>query len=672
MTSVVENKQKDSVPKNESNIPTNKSDKSNVKSNKSWRANDRKLDAARRKYEYNYTYIPSIAMVEKLAVQEYPSRVWIDLVAGKFTIILINSLLNSQNKIFHIFRNDVLQNILVVIIQLIARWVIYPLMIIVAFLENNAFISRILEFLFLRWIIKLNVAQAIIKFLFSVRKRPESDAPEKVTSLQQYNDLFQKIKLPNIANDFQEDDVFAYMRVAGYNPVMIERVTPEDNKLESKFPVTNAQYQQVMGDNDSLTDALADGRLYLADYQGLEGAANGTFPKEQKYLYAPLALFAVPKDKGLNPSQLMRPVAIQCSQNPEDAPIVTPKSEKYAWLFAKTIVQIADANFHEALSHLGRTHLFVGRFTIATHRELPDNHPLSLLLRPHFQGTLAINDAAQESLIAPGGGVDKLLAATIDNSRTLVQADLQNYSFNEAMLLKQLKKRGVDDKDKLPVYPYRDDARDIWDAIHTWVRDYLKLYYGNDQAVESDTYLQNWARDVIAYDGARVFDFGEQNEDKPIHTLKYLTDHEYKPIQTLNYLIDAVTLIIFTASAQHAAVNFPQKDIMSYMPAVPLAGYQPASVLKQDKVDKQGYLNLLPPIKQAEGQLDLLYLLGSVYYTQLGHYGDDYFQNPAVQPILENFQKNLQDIETEITLRNRISYTYTYLLPSRIPQSINI
>ncbi len=300
--------------------------------------------------------------------------------------------------------------------------------------------------------------------------------------------------------------------------------------------------------------------------------------------------------------------------------------------------------------------MFVGRFTIATHRELPDNHPLSLLLRPHFQGTLAINDAAQESLIAPGGGVDKLLAATIDNSRTLVEADLQNYSFNEAMLPKQLEKRRVDDTEKLPVYPYRDDALDIWKAIHTWVHDYLHLYYDNDQAVESDTYLQNWAKDVVAYDGARVFGFGQQNGQ----------------IQTLDYLIDAATLIIFTASAQHAAVNFPQKDIMSYMPAVPLAGYQPASVLKKDKVEEKDYLKLLPPIKQAEGQLDLLYLLGSVYYTQLGYYGDNYFQNPAVQPILENFQKNLQDIETKITLRNRISYTYTYLLPSRIPQSINI
>jgi arachidonate 15-lipoxygenase len=44
-------------------------------------------------------------------------------------------------------------------------------------------------------------------------------------------------------------------------------------------------------------------------------------------------------------------------------------------------------------------------------------------------------------------------------------------------------------------------------------------------------------------------------------------------VQTRDYLVDAVTLIIFTASAQHAAVNYPQSFIMSYAPAMPLAGY---------------------------------------------------------------------------------------------------
>jgi arachidonate 15-lipoxygenase len=276
------------------------------------------------------------------------------------------------------------------------------------------------------------------------------------------------------------------------------------------------------------------------------------------------------------------------------------------------------------------------------------------LLRPHFEGTLAINDAAQSSLIAPGGGVDKLLASTIDNSRVLAAVGLQSYGFNQAMLPKQLEKRGVDDIEKLPVYPYRDDALLIWNAIHQWVGDYLSIYYKSDANVQNDSYIQNWATEAGGFDGGRVPDFGEDGR-----------------IQTLDYLIDAVTLIIFTASAQHAAVNFPQGDMMNYAPAVPLAGYQPASVLKGE-VTQQDYLNLLPPLEQAQEQLNLVYILGSIYYKTLGDYSDNYFKDTLVKTALQAFRNNLSEIEATIHQRNQNRPTYEYLLPSKITQSINI
>lgn len=276
-------------------------------------------------------------------------------------------------------------------------------------------------------------------------------------------------------------------------------------------------------------------------------------------------------------------------------------------------------------------------------------------MRPHFEGTLAINNAAQSSLIAAGGGVDKLLASTIDNSRVLAAVGLQSYGFNEAMLPKQLEKRGVNDTQKLPIYPYRDDALLIWNAIHTWVSDYLSIYYKNDTSIQNDTYLQNWAIEAGAYDGGRVPDFGQENG----------------LIQTLDYLIDAITLIIFTASAQHAAVNFPQGDMMTYAPAVPLAGYQPASIL-EGKVTQEDYLNLLPPLEQAQEQLNLVYLLGSIYYKTLGDYSDNYFKDSLVKPALQEFRNNLLEAEATIHKRNQNRPTYEYLLPSKIPQSINI
>jgi arachidonate 15-lipoxygenase len=613
------------------------------------------LDIARQQYQYNYNHIPPLAMVNQLPPAEEFTTRWYCLLAKELRLIFINTLIvNRGNRGFKSVKDDVIAFLLEGLIKgaipfrlgVIARL----LQILPQFLLRSVSKDlRELDDLFLSLLKEIGLSiftdslNRITKLLFE--KQPKG----RVTSLKDYEKLLPVLGLPKIASTYQEDEVFAYMQVAGYNPLMIKRVT----SLGDRFPVTDEHYQAVMGNDDSLAAAGEDGRLYLADYGILDGAINGTHPKLQKYVYAPLALFAVPK--GADAHRLLRPVAIQCGQTPDaDHPIITPNSGKYAWLFAKTTVLIADANFHEAVSHLARTHLFVGVFVMATHRQLPSNHPLSLLLRPHFEGTLAINNAAQENLIARDGGVDLLLSSTIDNSRMLAVRGLQSYSFNAAMLPKQLKQRGVDDPNLLPVYPYRDDALLIWDAIRDWVSDYLKLYYPTDADVEKDAALQAWATEAQAYEGGRITGFGEDGG-----------------IKTREYLIDAVTLIIFTASVQHAAVNFPQKDIMGYAPVVPLAGYMPASTLKGE-VTEQDYLNLLPPLEQAQGQYNLLYLLGSVYYNKLGQYPQPHFTDPQVTSLLQSFQDKLQLIEDTINQRNLNRPVYEYLLPSKIPQSINI
>jgi len=613
------------------------------------------LDVARQEYQYNYTHIPSVAMVDQLPPAERFSRSWYLLLAEQLKVLFVNTLItNRGNRGSSSIRDDV-------------KMFIFEALIKGAIPARISVIARLLQIvpqLLIRGISK--DLQEIDDLLFSLLRESGvtilRDALNRViallykdqptghaTSLKDYEKLFPVIALPTIANTFQDDEVFAYMRVAGYNPVMIERVT----SLSDRFPVKDEQYQAVMGSDDSLAAAGQEGRLYLADYGILDGAIDGTYPHEQKYVYAPLALFALPK--GSDSARLLRPVAIQCGQTPgSDYPIITPNSGKYAWLFAKTVVQIADANVHEAVTHLARTHLFVGTFVMATHRQLPISHPLSLLLRPHFEGTLAINDAAQRTLIAPGGGVDRLLSSTIDNSRVLAVRGLQSYRFNSAMLPKQFKQRGVDDPNLLPVYPYRDDALLVWDAIHQWVSDYLNLYYATDEDVQKDAALQAWAAEAQAYDGGRVSDFGEDGG-----------------IQTRDYLVDAATLIIFTASAQHAAVNFPQKDLMGYAAAFPLAGYLPASTLRRE-ISEQDYLNLLPPLDQAQRQFNLLSLLGSIYYNKLGEYPKEYFTDPQVKPLLQAFQSNLQTVEATINQRNLNRPAYEYLLPSKIPQSINI
>jgi arachidonate 15-lipoxygenase len=605
-------------------------------------------------YIYNYTYVPPLAMIETVPAGEgFSSRPnWIFLVALSALKLLINAIMidirGKQGTLQYI------EELVIKLRSLAAQLgVVAEPNLLKAFdglRGAHAAPETLPEFKMLLEALATILAVAfteqtldgVFQRILQIRT-PSAPA----TSLKDYNELFQFIPLPAVSQNFTEDSEFAAMRVAGPNPVVIERM----NAPDSRFPVSEAQYQAVMGANDSLEKALGEGRLFLADYSVFNGSVNGSFPKEQKYNYAPLALFARPSR-----GKSLVPVAIQCAPVPsEDNPIFTP-SDGYNWLIAKTIVQIADGNYHEAVSHLGRTHLFVEPFVIATLNQLSQKHPLSILLTPHFEGTLAINDAAASTLIAPQGGIDKLMSGSIDQSRVAAVRGAQSYllNVNTSALPYTLAQRGVSDPAVLPDYPYRDDALLLWGAISQWVSRYINHYYTSDAGVENDIELQQWLAELVSHDGGRLNNIGDKNK-----------------LTTRTQLIELTTMICFTASAQPAAVNYPQSFIMSYAPAMPLAGYTPAPETQQGATEAD-FLKLLPPLDIAELQLNVGYLLGSVYYTRLGQYGDNYFTDPVIQGYLVEFQQALIGIEMEITQRNKNRTPYEVLLPSRIPQSINI
>lgn len=604
------------------------------------------------KYSYDYNVIPPLAMVGALSPAEAPRPDWVLVVARSALTILINSIMVSvKNKAGNIeFVPEVMKALKAVAQQLNPDTQRDLSSVIAMGLEKRGAPTTLPELkVFLDGLIEpfaktltLETLQGLGKTL---GKFPTVSGP--ASSLEDYNQLFQFIPLPAVSQNFQEDAEFAAMRVAGPNPVMIERM----KALDARLPITDEQYQSVVGKQDSLEKAVADGRLYFADYSVFDGALDGSFPAAQKYNYAPLALFAVPPN-----GQSLVPVAIQCAPRPgPDNPIFLPRDGNN-WLTAKTIVQIADANVQVVVSHLAGTHLFVAPFIIATYNQLSPAHPLFVLLTPHFEGTLFINAAAFRNLMVSRGLVDIMFPSSIDQNRVFAVKAAQSFqrNVNTSTLPQTLARRGVDDASRLPDYPYRDDALLIWGAIGRWVGDYVSHYYSSDAAIQGDTELQNWVAELVAHNGGRLDNVGAANR-----------------IGTRSQLVELVTLICFTASAQHAAVNYPQGPIMTYTPAMPTAGYAPLS-LAQEGASEGDFLKFLPPLETAKLQLDILYFLGSTYYKPLGDYGDDYFSDPAIQNHLTKFQQELIKIEAEINERNKTRRPYEFLLPSKIPQSINI
>lgn len=472
-------------------------------------------------------------------------------------------------------------------------------------------------------------------------------------SIEAYRALFATLAVPGVSYMFQDDSEFARLRVQGPNCMLIGAV---GDALPANFPLSAAKYAAVVN-GDTLAAALADGRLFMLDYAPLAVIDPGTYGTEAKYIWQPMALFAVPPG-----GSSLVPVAIQCGQDPADYPIFTPSpvaDKLWGWEMAKFVVQVSDGNYHELFTHLARTHLVIEGFAVATHRHLAEVHPVWALLVPHFEGTLFINEAAATSLIAANGPIDHIFAGTIASSQMAAVDARLAFDFYGKMPRTDFAARGVGVDSALADYPYRDDALLVWDAIHEWARQYVDLYYAQDADVVADTELTAWAACLAGE--AKIKGFG--------------------PVTTRAQLAEVCAMVMFTASAQHAAVNFPQKDIMAFAPAVTGAGWQ-AAPNGQRGHDKTGWLAMMPPMALALEQLNVLELLGSVHYRPLGDYRSNafpyplWFQDPRVtgaEGPLAWFQAALQGVEAEIVARNaERMQPYPYLQPSLIPTSINI
>lgn len=480
---------------------------------------------------------------------------------------------------------------------------------------------------------------AAFGFLESLVQGGEDGEP--ASRIEDYDALFRHIPLPACAAEVRDDLWFARMRVAGPNPMSIARVDALPTRLvldEDDVARAMAVYaaRGIDTSGGTLAAALADGRAFVTDYAALDGIPGGVWAGRTKHLYAPVTLFLT-----VGEARTLVPVAIGTGRQ------TTTPADADRWQNAKSMASVADGNVHQAVVHLGHTHLVLEACVLAARRNLAPSHPIARLLAPHFEGTLYINDAADLKLASPGGGVDAVMGGSIGFSRAAAVQGARTWSFRGTMFDRALRSRGVDDRTTLPDFPYRDDGTLLHGAILRWVEGYLRTWYRSNADVASDLEVRAMFRWLGSPDGGRL-------SDVPV------------PV-TIVDLVDAVTHIVFTGSAQHAAVNFPQDAIMAYAPAYPLAGYSDGS---------GEWLPMLPPLALAHYQATLGTLLGSVRHTRLGDYPRGLFHNfagdPRIDPHLEAFQNDLAAIERTIAQRNLTRPVYPYLLPSLVPQSTNI
>lgn len=457
-------------------------------------------------------------------------------------------------------------------------------------------------------------------------------------TVQAFRDVFALVPPPAATRDFQSDEYFAEVMVAGPDPTRLVRL----DRVPDKFPLTS----DCLGED--LDQAVAAGRVYWIDYEAMSTLDNGAHPQSPKYMYSPMVAFCVPRGGGA-----LRPFAIQCGQDPAGRDIYTPR-DGYSWQLAKNCVLAAHNTYHEVLTHLGFTHLMSEPVLIAAVRNLAANHPVAVLLRRHFEGTMSINKLAVELLIQPGRAVEYLIGSDLNSTYPWLAEHRSRRSFRGNYLPTVLASSRTDSVSALPHHPYRDDGLLVWQAIHRWVSDFVGAYYKSDVDVLGDHELQAWAAEVASPEGGQVRDFGA--------TPGQILDRDD--------LVEILTMVVWTAGPQHAAVNFSQADHMAFTPANPLAGYTGEPTGRGHS--EADWLANLPPLDVAVQQFCVMTFLGSVHHTVLGDYGSD-FAGSAVAAPLERFREELAAVEDEVVARNRRrSRPYTYLQPSLIPNSTNI
>jgi arachidonate 5-lipoxygenase len=403
--------------------------------------------------------------------------------------------------------------------------------------------------------------------------------------------------------------------------------------------------QQIIG--MTLENAIAAKRIFIVDL----AIMHELLCKDNNTVCAPIALFFLDK------KDTLLPLAIQLYQvAAEDNPVFYKSDPPATWALAKLWYNLADASFHQSCSHLGFTHLIMEGFAICTQRNLSSDHPVHKLLAPHFLYLIAINSAAVETLISPGGWVDKVTSTGVVGMFDLIRRQFETWRLDtNAVPPVDFARRGVE---TMPTYPYRDDAVLIYSAITTYVKTIIDHFYDKEEKLVGDYELQKWATELV------------RERTRGGCGIKGLPgDGKYTNKEDL---ITTISAVIYTCSATHAAANFQQYDEYGFPPNYPLflQGQVPT---KKDGYTHKDLVDALPSRKMTLDTITVTTILSRKGTKSLGDFEVQYLYDPVSLQAGQAFRDELQRISQLIKDRNKDElYKYPFMDPENIPNAISI
>uniref|UniRef100_A0A8C7JYE0 Uncharacterized protein n=1 Tax=Oncorhynchus kisutch TaxID=8019 RepID=A0A8C7JYE0_ONCKI len=442
---------------------------------------------------------------------------------------------------------------------------------------------------------------------------------------------------------WKEDEFFGYQYLNGCNPILIRRCS----ELPAKFPVTGDMVKPSLRGSSSLLKELQSGNIFLLDYKNLDGLKANVIHTKKQYMAAPLVLlYRTPDDK-------LVPIAIQLKQEPgEDNPIFLPTDSEYDWLLAKIFVRSADFAEHELNFHLLRTHLLAEVFAMSTLRNLPMVHPIYKLLISHFRYTLQINTLARQALISENGLFTENASVGGPGMVEFLKKAVASLTYSSLCMPEDITARGLE---SIPNFLYRDDGLRLWDIVHRFVHNVIGHYYTCDSDVQKDSELQNWIKEIFFHGF-----LAETSTGIP------------QSFSSVTELVRFLTMVIFTVSVQHAAVNNGQFDFGGWMPNFPISLQLPPPTTK-GQCTESTMLKTFPDINTTVNGMAAVYLLSrqSTDYVALGNGYQDHFSEKTPLELIHETQNVLKKYNFEIQGRNvSLPLSYTYLNPNNVENSV--
>ncbi|KAF1508817.1 Hydroperoxide isomerase ALOXE3, partial [Eudyptula minor novaehollandiae] len=244
---------------------------------------------------------------------------------------------------------------------------------------------------------------------------------------------------------------------------------------------------------------------------------------------------------------------------------------------------------------------------------------------------------------------------TCEGMLLIVQQGLEKATYTSLCLSDDIWHRDVV---HLPSYRYRDDAMSLWEAIERWdeglggscfISGIVAFYYGEDVAVSGDAKLQAWVVDIFT----NGF-LGRTSSGIP------------SSLRTVAELSKFLTMVVFTCSEQHAAVNNGQYDLGAFLPNAPSSMCHPLPAEK-GKAFLQHFLNPVPQVDNTANILVALILLSSRLsgHLLLGQYLEERFTEVEPHWLMRAFRGQLEEIWDRIEERNhwaKLRYNYMNLL----------